>query len=89
MVVDERLHGFDRRSSSAVAKYADALRRIALAWRSSRFSRSSALIRSCSSLVGPAPRPRSRSACRTHFRSVSAVQPIFAAIEPIASHCEA
>ena len=42
-----------------------------------------------SALVGPARMPRSRSACRTHLRSVSAVQPIFAAIEPIASHCEA
>src|SRR5258707_15096632 len=54
MIVDERLHGFDRRSSSAWAKYADALRRISLAWRSSRFSRSSALIRSPSCVVtGP------------------------------------
>ena len=26
--------------------------------------------------------------CRTHPRSVSAVQPIFAAIEPMAAHCE-
>src|SRR5215212_7432929 len=33
--------------------------------------------------------PRSRSACLTRLRSVSAVQPIFAAIEPIASPCEA
>src|SRR5712671_156337 len=53
MIVDERLHGFDRRSSSAWAKYALALRRISLAWRSSRFSRSSAFIRSRSSVVGP------------------------------------
>ena len=37
----------------------------------------------------PARRPWSRSACRTQPRSVSAVQPIFAAIEPIAVHCEA
>ena len=33
--------------------------------------------------------PASRSACRTHFRSVSAVQPIFPAIDPIAAHCDA
>ena len=46
-----------RRSSSAWAKYADALRRISLAWRSSRTSRSSALIRSRSSLVGPGRSP--------------------------------
>src|SRR5690606_38617566 len=42
--VDECLHGLKRRSSSAWAKYALALRRISLAWRSSRFSRSSSLI---------------------------------------------
>ena len=53
MIVDERDHGLDRRSSSAWAKYADALRRISLACRSSRFSRSSALSRSRSSLVRP------------------------------------
>jgi hypothetical protein len=52
-------------------------------------SRSSSLIRSRSSLVGPAGRPRSRSAWRTQPRSVSPVQPIFAAIEPIAAYCEA
>lgn len=65
MIVDERDHGFDRRSSFARAKYADALRRISLAWRSSLFSRSSALMRPRSSLVGPTRLPRSRSTCRT------------------------
>jgi hypothetical protein len=38
MIVDEGDHGFERRSSSAIAKYADAFRRISLAWRSSRRS---------------------------------------------------
>src|SRR4051794_5678742 len=57
MRVEEGDHGFDRRSSSAIAKYADALRRISLAWRSSRFSRSRALIRACSALFGPARKP--------------------------------
>jgi hypothetical protein len=33
--------------------------------------------------------PESISVRRTHFRSVSAEQPIFYAIEPIASHSEA
>src|SRR5215211_5843627 len=89
VIVDDGDHGFERRSSSAIAKYADALRRISFACRSSRTSRSSALIRSCSVVVGPARSPWSRSACRTHLRKVSAVQPIFAAIEPIADHCEA
>jgi hypothetical protein len=89
VIIDESDHGLDRRSSSAIAKYADALRRISLACRSSRFSRSSARIRSRSSPVGPARTPWSRSACRTQPRSVSAVQPILAAIELIAAHCEA
>ena len=86
--VDEQLHSFGRRSSSAWAKYADALRRISFARRSSRFSRSSALSRSRSALVSPGRRPWSRSACRTHLRNVSLVQPIFSAIDPIAAHCE-
>ncbi len=57
IIVYEGDHGLNRRSSSAWAKYALALRRISLAWRSSRFSRSSALIRSRSSDVDPARRP--------------------------------
>src|SRR3954462_11611704 len=89
MLVDDGDHGLERRSSSAIAKYADALRRISLAWRSSRTSRSSVLIRSCSAVVGPARSPWARSACRTPLRKVSVVQPIFAAIEPMADHCEA
>jgi hypothetical protein len=36
----------------------------------------------------PGRRPRSRSACRTQRRSVSAVQPNLALIELIAAHCE-
>jgi hypothetical protein len=59
-----------------------------LAWRSSRFSRSSALIRSRSSVLAPGRRPWSRSACRTQFDRVCAVQPILAAIEAIAAHCD-
>ena len=57
MLVDEGDHDRDRRSSSAWAKYADAFLRISLACRSSRSSRSSALIRSRSSVVGPARTP--------------------------------
>src|SRR5205814_7800689 len=79
--VDECHHHFARRSSSAWAKKADALRRISFARRSSAFSRSSALSRSRSSLLTPARRPVSRSLCLTHRRSVSMVQPIFPAIE--------
>jgi len=36
LILDEPDHHFDRRSSSAIAKYALALRRISFAWRSSR-----------------------------------------------------
>src|SRR5438105_3086439 len=88
MFVDERLHFLKGRSSSACAKYADALRKISLAWRSSRFSRSSALMRSFSDVVGPSRLPASRSCWRSQLRSVSAVQPILAATDTIAAHCE-
>src|SRR3954469_3691099 len=89
VLVDERLHRLNGRSSSAIAKYADAFRRISLACRSSRFSRSSALIRSRSSVLGPPRRPLSLSDCRIQLRSLSPEQPILAAIELIAAHCEA
>ena len=46
MIIDERDHLLNGRSSSACAKYADAFLSISLACRSSRFSRSNALIRS-------------------------------------------
>jgi hypothetical protein len=57
VIVDERDHGLNRRSNSAWAKYADALRRISLAYLSylsSRFSRSSARNRSATSEGRPA-----------------------------------
>src|SRR4029077_10172398 len=57
VIVDERDHGLDRRAGPAIAKYADTLRRISLAWRSSRTSHSRALMRSRSSPLGPARRP--------------------------------
>jgi len=53
MILDEGHHRFDRRSSPAAAKYALAFRRISLAWRSSRFSRSSVFSRERSSLLSP------------------------------------
>lgn len=76
----------NRRSSSAWAKYADALRKISLAWRSSRRWRSSAFNRARSSVVRPSRWPASRSACRTQLRNVSPVQPIFEAIDVTAAH---
>src|SRR5262247_1811380 len=87
MLIDEQHHHFGRRSSSAWAKKAAALRRISLARFNSRFSRSSCLRRSRSVLVSPARLPWSRSACLTHLRKVSPVQPILLAIETIAAHC--
>src|SRR5262245_7539994 len=88
MLIDERHHHFGRRSNSAWAKKAAALRRISVARFNSRFSRSSCLRRSCSVLVSPARLPWSRSACRTHWRKDSGVQPILPAIETIAAHCD-
>src|SRR6478609_407599 len=76
VIVDERDHGLNRRSSSAWAKYAEALRRISLAWRSSRFSRSKALSFVATSVGTRARTPLSRSAFFTHSCSVCAVQPI-------------
>src|SRR4051794_25448223 len=86
MIVDERDHGFTRRSSSAWAKYADALRRISFACRSSRFSRSSAFSFSAMSVGTPARLPLSTSAFFTHSRSVCDVQPILAETETIVAH---
>jgi hypothetical protein len=70
------------------AKYADALRRISLSLRNSLTSRSRSFSRSRSSeasTVGPA---RWLTSLRRHRRSVSAVQPIFEAIDVIASYSE-
>src|SRR5690606_22010121 len=88
VLVDERHHHFARRSSSACAKYADALRRISLARRSSRFSRSSSLSRSRSWLVRPGRCPASLWRRRIQPRSVSAEQPIFCATDWIAAHSD-
>jgi hypothetical protein len=60
------------------------LRRISFAWRSSRFSRSSAFIFSAMSLGMPARCPLSTSAFLTQLFNVFAEQPIFAATEAIA-----
>src|SRR5262249_8698006 len=62
------------------------LRRISLACRSSRFSRSSAFSLAAKSVGTPARRPSSTSAFFTHSLSVCAVQPILAAIDMIAAH---
>ena len=85
MVIDELNHHRGRRSSSACAKYADALRKISFMRFSSRTSRSNAFARWRSAVVRPPRSPLSRSACRTHFRSVSAVHPSLPAIDSIAA----
>src|SRR5580658_4242627 len=93
VIVDEGNHGLNRRSSSAWAKYALALRRISLACRSSRFSRSRAFSFVATSVGTPARTPArtplSRSAFFTHSCSVCAVQPILAAIDETAPQREA
>src|SRR5262249_25929691 len=81
MIVDESEHGFPPASSSAWAKYAEALRRISFACRSSRFSRSSAFSFSATSAGIPTRLPPSTSVFFTHSFSVCAVQPIFAATD--------
>jgi hypothetical protein len=89
LIVNEGDNGLYRRSSSAWAKYADALRRISFACRSSRFSRSRAFILAAMSEVRPGLCPLSTSAFFTHSLSVCGVQPILAAIETTAAQREA
>ena len=86
MVIDELDHPFDQRSNSAIAKYAEALRRISFAWRSSRFSRSSTFILSAISLETPGRLPLSTSAFLTQSFRVCGAQPIFAEIDMTACH---
>src|SRR4051794_30545849 len=88
LIVDKGDHGLGRRSSSAIAKYADALRRISLACRSSRFSRSSLFSFSATSAGTPARVPLSTSFFLTHSLSVCAVQPILPATELTAAHLD-
>ncbi|ABV95824.1 hypothetical protein Dshi_4107 (plasmid) [Dinoroseobacter shibae DFL 12 = DSM 16493] len=70
--------------ASAIEKYADALRRISFAWRSSRFSRSKAFSFSAISVEILARSPRSTSAFLTHLFSVWGAHPIFEEIDKIA-----
>ena len=86
--VFESNHHFGRRSSSACGKYSDALRRISLAFLSSRFSSSSSFRRFRTSVISPSRRPSSVSLRRTHLRRVSEVHSILLDIEQIAAHWE-
>ena len=70
---------------SAVAKYADAFLSISLAWRNSRFSRSSAISFAATSVGTPARPLASTSAFFTHSFSVCAAQPILAEIDSAAA----
>ena len=78
---DELRHHLSGRSSSACATTADTFRRISFPRFSSRTGHPSSFIRCFSSVVSPPRCTASRSACRTHFRNVSARQPIFDAID--------
>ena len=70
VIFDELDHFLNGRSSSACAKYAEALRRISLACFSSQFSRSYAFIFSAISGVMPPRWPVSTSTFLTHSFSV-------------------
>jgi hypothetical protein len=88
VIVNESDHRQNGRSSSACAKYANALRRISFACRSSRTSRSSAFTLSATS-AGTLPRlPPSTSAFLTYSCSVCGTQPIFSAIDTTAVHLD-
>jgi hypothetical protein len=86
MGVEERHHHFARRSSSASAKDAEALRKIPFARFSSRFSCSSSFSRWRTSVVKPGRLPASCYACRTQRRNVSVVQPSVPAMDELAAH---
>ncbi len=75
-------------TSSACAKKALASFRISLARRNSLTSRSSALMRSRSSLVTPSRRPVSISCFFTQSCNVGGAQPILGAIDSIVDHSE-
>jgi SapC len=75
--------------SPHIGEIADALRRISLAWRSSRISRSSSFILAAMSVLTPGRSPLSTWLRLTHSCNVPAEQPILAAIETIAFHCDA
>src|SRR5690606_39419347 len=79
MLINIGVYFFSSRSSAAWAKKALADFRISLARRNSRFSFSSALRRSRSSVVTPGRAPRSISARLIQSNNVVGVQPIFGA----------
>lgn len=81
MIVDERNHGLDRWSSSAIATYALAVAQDLVGLPSSRFSRSRGFDLSAMSVGTPVRCPLSTSAFLTQTCSVYDVQPILAAME--------
>lgn len=93
LLIDKGNHRFSGRSSAAIAKYADALRKNSLtrtfgslACRSSRFSRSRAFIFSATSLGRPTLFPVSTSVFLTQSCNVAGEHPILAAMEETAAH---
>lgn len=88
MIVDERDHLLNGRSSSAIAKYTDAFLRVSLVWRSAWFSLFNAFSFAATSVVTPARPPASTSALFTHSCSVCAAQPILAEINTTAAQRE-
>src|SRR6476469_4621015 len=86
MLVDKLPQDLKRRSSSAWAKKALASRKISLALRSSRTSRSKAFTRSRSAPVTPLRMPTSTSCLRTHSCKVCGTHPILGAIDSMVAH---
>lgn len=88
MLVDTRNHRVGRRLRSTCAKDAESMQRISLARFNSRYSGPNTCSRRVSLPARPGGPTLSRLARPTLLGYVSAVQPIFAAIESIAAHCE-
>ena len=88
MLIDEPVHHFSRRSSSAWAKNALASFKISLARRSSLTLRSRSLMRLASAVLTPGRPPASTSDCLTHSSSVCGTQPSFGAIDSLAAHSD-
>lgn len=92
VTIDECPYGFCRRSTylptAACTKKALASFKISLARRNSLFSRSNALIRSCSSPVTPALSPVSTSRHLSQLSSVCGLQPTLPATDSMVAQCE-
>jgi hypothetical protein len=86
LVVDRLVDGLYEASDLVATLRSDVLRRISIACRSSRFSRSRAFSLAAAPPSGPARLPASISVHLIHAPSVCAVQPIFPAANMMVVH---